>query len=151
MITPSKHTDGQCKCLRPFVYFESNCYYFANVPRYFDEAEEICKEFSYHTTPGPYLLASVQTAEENTFIYERARQHWSTKDYWFGAKDDNLDGNFHWLDGSAMNFTSFALGEPTFNRHCLQQWATKGWDDVSCSEREKHFVCKKSAMISSCM
>lgn len=54
-------------------------------------------------------------------------------------------GLWLWLDGSAVNFVNWNVGEPSSqqNEHCVEMYADSGyWNNFYCSSY-KGYICKK--------
>ena len=57
-------------------------------------------------------LAIVQSRAENGFLTALARQG-GAEDVWLGATDEEVEGSWRWVNGSAMSFNAW---DPRFNQ-----------------------------------
>ncbi|XP_041363357.1 echinoidin-like [Gigantopelta aegis] len=63
---------------------------------------------------------------------------------WIGLTDVLKEGSFVWTDGSTLDWTNWAKGEPNSyggDEDCVLQ-TDRGWIDVSCTAAPYQFVCK---------
>ena len=65
---------------------------------------------------------------------------------WIGLNDIHTDGTFHWLNGTHVAYTKWALKQPNNNHDnhdCVGMKVGEGtWYDIS-SARQLPFVCEK--------
>jgi hypothetical protein len=123
-----------------------SCYYFVGVnPLFWSAAKAACEDLGGH-------LATVQTAEENTFV----KSLHPTTTAWLGATDgracaDPAVGPYDaWITGEAFSLPAWFLGEPNGSgsaslcyEHCVEQRGdTEAWNDVRC-ETTKGYVCER--------
>jgi len=66
-----------------------------------DEAEEACKKWGG-------TLASIHSVSENIAIKNHIRSRYA----WIGVTDKESEGRYHNMDGSDVNFNSYARGQP---------------------------------------
>lgn len=55
-------------------------------------------------------------------------------------------GQWLWLDGTAVNFVNWNVGEPSSqqNEHCVEMYADSGyWNNFYCTTY-KGYICKKA-------
>jgi hypothetical protein len=67
---------------------------------------------------------------------------------WIGLYSPNLDGNFKWIDGSPLNFTLWAAGEPqTFTYGALlnTQGSARGNWTTLASDNDVGCFCAKNS------
>ncbi|XP_019623013.1 PREDICTED: C-type lectin 1-like [Branchiostoma belcheri] len=69
-------------------------------------------------------------------------------DVWFGLHDQKNEGQWKWIDGTALGtgYTAWAPGEPNNKRgvqDCAVYWAEKNfqWDDEKC-DKQRGFICQ---------
>jgi hypothetical protein len=89
-------------------------------------------------------LAVVNDAAEQSAIAAAADPLVGAGRYWIGLSDTALEGTFVWRDGSALGFSSWAVGEPNGGNasDCVQgRGATTTWSDADCATLAA-FVCE---------
>lgn len=136
--------DNLNACREEFIYFENYCYYFASERQIFTIAKEKCNNYSLSQSNLCHLT-SIHSAEENTFIRGNAQRRWGENSFWLGAtKEDSVQNEYSWLDGSPMYFADF---KPNPKPGTCLQWPGKpsGWNGANCSFK-KYFVCKTKAV-----
>merc|ERR1712215_298458 len=65
---------------------------------------------------------------------------------WIGLADFLDEGQFAWLDKTAVSYTNWRVNQPNNsnnNQHCVWIRTDGEWDDVTC-KREEAFVCQKA-------
>ena len=70
-------------------------------------------------------LASIQTSEENTYLFTNIVSTQSNH-VWIGGSDQELEGSFKWSDNSPWSYANWASGEP--NNASVNSVAIKGED-----------------------
>jgi len=81
-------------------------------------------------------LATVTSAEENSFIYNNiflqlSADNWS----WLGGTDKGQEGVWEWVTGEAWSYSAWRSGEPNNvnNEDYLHMWYTGTWNDWTAS------------------
>ena len=101
-----------------------------------EDARRICMNFSGD-------LASINTAEENTFLTSMPGLLQNQK-YWIGLNDIEKEGDFVWTDGSNVSFTAWQSGQPNnvgdHGQHCTASKSGR-WGDFKCSQKSR-FICR---------
>jgi hypothetical protein len=99
---------------------------------------------AYCATQG-MTLTSVMNSSDNGSMINGAILLSGTP-FWIGLDDIEVEGEFHWDDGSALRFTSWDPGQPD-DAGGAQDCVVSGfdvmadtWADVGCDERHP-FVC----------
>ncbi|CAJ0949739.1 unnamed protein product, partial [Mesorhabditis belari] len=83
----------------------------------FDKAEAHCASRRSH-------LVSIHSQEEHDFVWTLAGTVDSSRSYQIGMKRDPNEGNtFEWTDGSSVDFTNWAVGEPDSNTHAYVRFS----------------------------
>ncbi|OXB84688.1 UNVERIFIED_CONTAM: hypothetical protein H355_001165 [Colinus virginianus] len=106
-----------------------------------------CNEsyFSVCKKPDGASLVSVEDSAEASFLtYIIEPLEGKTSTFWTGMYR-NVDGEWLWLDNTAVNFVNWNTGEPSpqQNEHCVEMYANSGyWNNIYCSSY-KGYVCKK--------
>ncbi len=90
-------------------------------------------------------LVVLETAEENTRVGELVDQ-WHGGSFWIGLGDQMTEGEFVWIDGQSLDYSSWAENEPNDygnGEDCAESnWRGIGvWNDGRCGGR-KPFVCE---------
>nr|ACS37721.1 C-type lectin-1 [Heligmosomoides polygyrus] len=119
---------------------------FENKKVTFDEAEKACKEKYGH-------LASIHSKEENDFIYGLAKKSLPKVSHddlcWIGLWKSSK--GWTWTDGSSVNYTNWAPGEPNNVQnaeYCTQLYnvdtfkSPMNWNDYDCTRKMSGYVCK---------
>merc|ERR1712142_184533 len=86
-------------------------------------------------------LATIESQAEQDAVYALTG---STGAY-LGLADFLDEGNFAWVDGTALTFNNWRPNQPNNNnnnQHCVWIRPDGGWDDVTC-KKEEQFVCQK--------
>ena len=101
------------------------------------DANAYC-ESTYGTT-----LAKITSDEENTLVREAATAAGISSRVWIGASDDTTEDTFLWVDGSSVDYSNWASGEPNdygSGEDCAEQYSGGTWNDRSCTSTQA-FVC----------
>ena len=73
----------------------------------------------------------------------------SNQRIWIGFNDLGLESSFKWSDGSPVQYTKFASGQPDDFRKqedCVEMWrGSAAWNDNHCN-RQNPYICKISGM-----
>lgn len=68
--------------------------------------------------------------------------------WWIGLDDLAEEGTFVWTDGTPLDYTRWASGEPNDSNgeDCvhLTAWAGGAWNDLAC-DRKNPYICKETA------
>ncbi|CAJ0601368.1 unnamed protein product [Cylicocyclus nassatus] len=124
----------------------------------FNDAESLCQVIGGH-------LVSIHSLSENAFVADLAKTglNWSDKNHltWIGLRRADYVNGFEWFwtDGSSVDFFAWAPGEPdnSYGRErCVQLYSDSNtgreyalmhqkWNDYTCTEIMRSFVCKKPA------
>jgi Lectin C-type domain len=101
-------------------------------------------------------LVTFDSAQEERAVTDFAYQH-GTANYWLGATDIEVEGVWHWQDGTVFwdhgqvpdgQYAHWHTGEPgntssmsTADEDCAYIYREQGWNDVDCSF-ERAYVCE---------
>ncbi|KAJ7408292.1 Macrophage mannose receptor 1 [Pitangus sulphuratus] len=99
----------------------------------------VCKK-----SDGASLVSVEDAAEANFLTYSIEPLEGKTSTFWTGMYR-NVDGEWLWLDSTAVNFVNWNVGEPSpqENEHCVEMYADSGyWNNIYCSSY-KGYICKK--------
>jgi hypothetical protein len=121
----------------------ASCYEVFGELAAWDGAEQRCLAWGGH-------LASIQSLEEDAFLDDwPARLGIPFGDgsgVWLGGTDVAADGDFRWLDGSVLSFSSWAPNQPDNGPgiDCIEKRndGTGLWYDRRCSD-PRAFVCER--------
>lgn len=123
-------------CPFGWMEFEGSCFIVPKATLNVYEARAYCNIYDSE-------LASIHSAEENSFVTSLANTIGSDSYFWLGGSDWKSEGNWIWTDGSAWDYEAWYSGEgfsglddcvglkPSYN----------GWFDLVCST-VVHFVCR---------
>ncbi len=107
-------------------------------PRTYVQAELDC------VAQGGHLVSIHSQAEQN----EVRNTAWGLipGDWWIGANDLAMEGTFAWTDGTPLDYTAWAGGEPNNAggvEDCAHLWAASGgpWNDLDCNA-SIYYVCR---------
>lgn len=126
-------------CPDNWVAFGDDCYWFAsNDSRmmYF-QALSHCKALDAH-------LVTVPTEKQQKFLVSRLSD--ATTNLWIGL-DRHPNGTWTWLDGNAVDYTNWIIGQPRPNGEECSEILTGTihvgrWNQVRCNAKRMH-VCQK--------
>lgn len=116
-------------CPAAYTYLLGNCYAIQESTSSWEQSEGECE-----TQDGS--LVSIFEYKSNRWIYEFARcEGYSGQPIWLGLEDQELLGNFQWIDKNDFTYRNWISGQPDNSGRCVvfspnQQGA---WDDVPCS------------------
>ncbi|XP_033760065.1 perlucin-like [Pecten maximus] len=99
---------------------------------------------SYHA-----YLAEVGDSNEDNFLKELVAKHQTHEDYWLGATDIFVEGDWRWNEhDQRLNYTNWHHGEPNnLHSHGEDCLATRfsgssfQWRDYECTS-ERYFICE---------
>ncbi|GAB0184743.1 macrophage mannose receptor 1 [Grus japonensis] len=124
---------------KSWIPFRGHCYYFeSSSTRNWAQASLECLRL------GASLVSVEDSAEANFLAYTIEPLEGKTSTFWTGMYR-NVDGEWLWLDNTAVNFVNWNVGEPSpqQNEHCVEMYANSGyWNNIYCSSY-KGYVCKK--------
>ena len=96
-----------------------------------------------------FILNHIKAGDEKTWY-----------SWWTGLNDRGMEGGYSWVDGSALGFTNWALGEPndmSGAEDCVenviyQGWKgfTNKWNDQSCKSTRTYLCQAVAGMIACC-
>ena len=117
--------------------FDDKCYKLLDEPLTWFDANKTCNEDGGN-------LASIQTDEENNFIFELAGENPVS----LGGNDLDTEGTWTWSDEREWGeFINWGENEPNNieGEHCIEIRHFNGrWNDYNCGQKLKA-VCKKES------
>lgn len=132
-----KIDETSCPCT--VDYFGGHTYMFCNTSKDWQSAKSFCESYSYY-------LVKIDNAQENKFLFDTAGKI-SQEKWWTGGNDIVKEGQWVWVDGSPMSYTSWHSGEPNDaggNEDCMQLFRyglDYTWNDEPCSSPFR-FICE---------
>jgi hypothetical protein len=97
--------------------------------RAWDDAKSACEEEDAH-------LLVENDASERDFVQA------TVSPGWIGLSDQGSEGEFVWIDGTALDFTAWNAGEPNeanAGEDCVTDFG--GWNDDACTNTY-NYVCE---------
>uniref|UniRef100_A0A914E7P1 C-type lectin domain-containing protein n=1 Tax=Acrobeloides nanus TaxID=290746 RepID=A0A914E7P1_9BILA len=134
------------KCDLTWEYYDltKKCYKNMVFDETFDQCRASCQQVEAD-------LPTIHSVEENelliNFIVLSADNEVGLNT-WIGLYSPNLDGNFKWIDGSPLNFTSWAAGEPqtlTYSALLNTQGSARGKWTTLASDYLVGCLCAKNS------
>ncbi|XP_062864765.1 CD209 antigen-like protein E [Trichomycterus rosablanca] len=139
-------TEGNTKLLRTYddlvkilgwKKFGTSFYYISTVVKNWAESRQYCRERGAD-------LVIINSREEQEFINNLNIKSW------IGLSDEESEGKWKWVDGSALTTAFWSQGRPNNdrNRNCvlLDAWssgALNNWNDIPCFNTYS-FICESS-------
>ncbi|XP_066269036.1 collectin-11-like [Branchiostoma lanceolatum] len=138
---------GAGSCPSGYERKRGMCYKVFNTPKTFIDSVTSCRE-------DGGTLAMPRDADTNAFLAfleAEITRHWSAYDRWFwiGLHDQEIEGTFKWLDGSALGgYKLWGLGQPN-NGQGDEDCVASGnvplqghkWYDFPCHNHFR-FICQ---------
>ncbi|KAM9024791.1 macrophage mannose receptor 1-like isoform 1-T1 [Ara ararauna] len=128
---------------KSWIPFRGHCYYIeSSSTRNWAQASLECLRL------GASLVSVEDSAEANFLTYTTEPLEGKTSTFWTGMYR-NVDGEWLWLDNTAVNFVNWNAGEPSpqQNEHCVEMYANSGyWNNFYCSSY-RGYICKKPKTI----
>ncbi|KAK6747210.1 hypothetical protein RB195_000433 [Necator americanus] len=115
-------------CPFGYVYQQDfkRCYKFVTTPQAFYMAEENCQETNAH-------LISIHSMAEDSWILQYATQL-GIKGNLYTGLNRLIKTQWSWTDGTPLDYTKWAPGEPDANAQCAVESSSDGtWITASCS------------------
>ncbi|KAL4673633.1 hypothetical protein H8959_017567 [Pygathrix nigripes] len=72
----------------------------------------------------------------------------ATPGSWIGLRNLNLKGEFIWVDGSPVDYSNWAPGEPTSQsqgKDCVMMRGSSHWNNAFCDRKLGAWVCDRLA------
>ncbi|XP_061469373.1 CD209 antigen-like protein C [Rhineura floridana] len=134
-----KNRKDTCKEPDPLSWhqFQGSCYYFSDNEKQWEDARTWCSTYNSH-------LVIINSKTEQDFVVKRIK----LTSVWLGANDIQMEGNWHWIDGSPLGQRFWKPGEPNNvggHEDCAVLHREGNWNDIACN-REVHFVCEKTVV-----
>lgn len=105
------------------VMLGGHCYLFSNTVLRWHEAKVLCELLHGH-------LACIESNEEQKVVV----QYLHDRPSWLGGTDEDVEGQWKWVNGSPFTYTSWGSGQPD-NAGGVENWLhTYGsgiWNDTS--------------------
>jgi hypothetical protein len=132
--------DAGPPCPAGWTEGDFGCYVEVVTPRAWSDAQARCMDL------GGYLT-EIDSAEENQWLRDNLQAPF---ELWIGLSDRAVEGDFRWIDGSALDFTDWDLFEPNDangSEDCVELRVdgtgfADGWNDQDCAE-ERDSICER--------
>uniref|UniRef100_A0A2K6NU85 Fc epsilon receptor II n=1 Tax=Rhinopithecus roxellana TaxID=61622 RepID=A0A2K6NU85_RHIRO len=124
-------------CPEKWINFQRKCYYFGKGTKQWLHARYACEDMEGQ-------LVSIHSPEEQDFLTKHASHTGS----WIGLRNLNLKGEFIWVDGSPMDYSNWAPGEPTSQsqgKDCVMMRGSSHWNNAFCDRKLGAWVCDRLA------
>ncbi|CAH1246025.1 IVD [Branchiostoma lanceolatum] len=118
-----------------YTMWRGTCYKAFNTKKTFSGAKASCGD-------DRGTLAMPRDAETNAFLIFLYKSVSNNQPFWFGLHDQRKEGDFEWLDGSALGtYRPWGLAEPNniLNQDCVRYSAILHWKDKWADLREAVF------------
>ncbi|KAI8510158.1 hypothetical protein Bbelb_125860 [Branchiostoma belcheri] len=129
-------------CPNEYHQFRQVCYKLFLIPKSFTNSAEICQA-------GGGTLAMPRDAGINAFLLNLIAMH-HPNNFWIGLDDQRNEGQWTWIDGTALGagYAAWAPGEPNDmdgRQDCAYYWGARDyqWDDGQCNVFHRFsFICQ---------
>ena len=139
--------DDVCPCPVHYWPDESHPYLYCEMAQSWTDASDYCSALGYQ-------LATVDSAEELSWITETSGSVAKLNYWWLGFTDAEAEGSWKWMDGSEALYINWCDGEPN-NSHgqecypettedcAMLNWGEGGcWNDYPCGCDWPYFICE---------
>uniref|UniRef100_A0A8C3H207 Macrophage mannose receptor 1 n=1 Tax=Corvus moneduloides TaxID=1196302 RepID=A0A8C3H207_CORMO len=142
-LIPSEPPQLPGKCPEPkrgrsWIPFRGHCYYVHTTSEEsWPDASMMCIQM------GASLVSIEDSAEMNFLLLYLSPLASDFRKFWIGLFK-NIDGEWIWMDRSAVEYVNWEKGEPTvlFDEHCVDMDVSSGtWRTYYCSV-DQNFICK---------
>ncbi|NXC59127.1 MRC1 protein, partial [Aleadryas rufinucha] len=142
-VIPSEPPQLPGKCPEPkrgrsWIPFRGHCYYVHTTSEEsWPDASMMCIQM------GASLVSIEDSAEMNFLLLYLSPLASDFRKFWIGLFK-NIDGEWIWMDKSAVEYVNWEKGEPTvvFDEHCVDMDVLSGtWRTYYCSV-DQNFICK---------
>ncbi|KAK7079207.1 hypothetical protein SK128_003943 [Halocaridina rubra] len=136
-IQPPPPPSAQCP--EGWEPYNNHCYYLSPDSVDWDTANNWCQN-----NLGSQLI-SILDADENAYVTYISQSIWAN--IWLGLHDDNFGNNWHWLDGSPLEYQNWIEGEPNNENGVEHCGEIRGidyygmWNDFPCNNVNR-YICK---------
>ncbi|XP_018520435.2 CD209 antigen-like protein E [Lates calcarifer] len=120
-----------------WVYFKHSFYYISSTTKFWRDSRNDCLQ------RGADLMI-INSKEEQEFM-RRFKQL-----TWIGLTDRETEGTWRWVDGTLLNTSYWATGEPNSyqgrDEDCGEirfYGSENSWNDASCTS-QKYWICEKT-------
>ncbi|XP_068942367.1 macrophage mannose receptor 1 isoform X1 [Petaurus breviceps papuanus] len=121
-----------------WVVFKDYQYYFSKEKTTMENARAFCKR-----NFGD--MVTIEGESERKFLWRYISTLDSEATYFIGLLI-SLDKKFSWMDGTKVNYVSWAPGEPNFandDENCVVLYSSSGlWNDINCGF-PNNFICQR--------
>ncbi|XP_062613155.1 perlucin-like protein isoform X2 [Saccostrea cucullata] len=142
-IKEKKQKTAKSGCPDGWLSFKSSCYVLIHQKKHWAAAQDFCLGQNGY-------LANIGDASENQFLREQLQLHGNQEDFWVGATDAMVEGDWRWLPKlDYVVFSDWARGEPNNqgDQDCvdLEYGRQYQWDDDRCNNF-RSFICERGQL-----
>ncbi|XP_073718513.1 uncharacterized protein [Misgurnus anguillicaudatus] len=114
-----------------------NLYFISTETKTWNESRMYCRERG-----GDLII--INNKEEEDFISRKTIS--SGARFWIGLSDSDVEGTWRWVDGTPLNSSFWAAGEPNGNisENCVES-IRPGWNDASCYIAQ-NWICERNVL-----
>ncbi len=138
--------NGSCLC--GSAVQGSTQYFFCRDTVTWQEARDLCRSFG-----GGYELLRIDSAEEQTFVWDSAVASVGRQDFWIGLNDLDAEGLWTWLPSGELGagFSNWAPEQPDsggpelmIEEDCVEilELVNGQWNDKDCATDYLDFICE---------
>ncbi|XP_077380451.1 uncharacterized protein LOC144020644 isoform X1 [Festucalex cinctus] len=124
-------------CPSGWKKFENNCYFASTTKKTWYLSRSNCQ--------GKGADLAIINSREEMFVNGL---YSNNKEVWIGLTDEGVEGQWKWVDGTAMTLQFWASGQPNSyngNQDCGEFWHRSSgdaeWNDEKCSS-QRYWVCE---------
>ncbi|XP_032403875.1 CD209 antigen-like protein E [Xiphophorus hellerii] len=145
-----KISDGCTHCPPGWLFINLVCYYFSSNNaglKSWQKAREFCQIYG-----GDLPVIDTKDKEKKivNYLLNHGQDPSETKSaFWFGLRDSNEEGTWHWLDGTSLVEGYWNVGQPDdyHNEDCAAVYPNenffRAWNDLECGSRQ-NWICEKA-------
>ena len=128
-------------------FFNNHSYLFCETTKSWNDAKTSCEA-------NGYTLVSIETNDENSWIFTTMNNVFNSQDAWVGYTDAADENVWVWENNSLGIFTNWKANEPSNNNNnenCVEiQHALGEWNDLNCTANRR-YICEVGENFTECM
>ncbi|KAI8490002.1 hypothetical protein Bbelb_323630 [Branchiostoma belcheri] len=142
-MDPSLPSNTTACCPKSYTEWRGICYKAFNTEANFEASARLCR------LDGG-TLAMPRDAATDAFLVSLKNSVDASSRFWFGLHDQNTEGSFEWIDGTAFgngSYSNWGSGEPNNSggqEDCVHYWDSSQlntWNDMGCNGLCR-FICQ---------